>query len=207
MKRLVLLALLGCGGASAVPLTAAWPTAASDYDSAYSRWTRRGRDYHELLQTIAISVTLQGAEFQAAYVHERARRLGLPAAQEAELAAAAQVAGEEVWEIELLMATAKPEWNDLRKWQKKDSMWRLALVGDDGREVEPLSVREDKRRREDVEAYFGDLEAFYHPYIVKFPKLAADGQPLLGAGAGPKKLTFKVGSSVGKVELDWVAGR
>jgi hypothetical protein len=197
-----------CASATApVPLSATWPErVAGAYDDVYQRWTRRGEDRAELVQTVTVSATLQSAEFRAAYVHERARRLQLPPDEEQRLADAERHALAEGWEVELLVATAKPDWNDLRKHDKpkdgKGSMWRLALVGDGGREVEPLSVKEDRRHRDDVGAYFPDLQPFFQAYVVRFPRTTADGRALVGDGG---RLALKVGGALGQVELVWSA--
>lgn len=192
-----------------VPLADTWPQPPPRYGDAYDRWTRRGLDRDELSQTIGVSATLESADFRAAYLHERARRLQIPPDEEARLAEAEQKALGDAWELELLVATAKPELNDLRKYGKErqegktGSSWRLALVGDAGREVVPISVVEDRRHREDVHAYFPDLQQFYVPYIVKFPRRTADGQPLV---QGKGKLTLKVGGALGQVTLVWDGG-
>jgi hypothetical protein len=203
-------ALAGCGHASTgpAPLGAPWPEHAASYDDAYHRWTRSDEDRTELIQTLSVSATLFAPEFRAAYLRERARRLGIPADEEARLAADERRAADETWEVELLVATAKPEWNDLRKWGKEKpdgrvgSMWRLSLVGDGGRSVGPVSVKEDRRHREDVAYYFPELRQFYQAYSVRFPKTASDGQPLLATG-GSGKLALIVGGSQGHVELVW----
>jgi hypothetical protein len=200
----VLLVVAGCAGApQTVPLAGGWPPKVSGYDAAYERWTRRGADYSELLQTLSVSATLQAPDFRAAYAAERSRRLSLTPEEQARLVEAEHAAGDQIWEVQLLMATARPDWNDLRKYDKHVSMWRLALVADDGREVAPLSVREDKRVRGEIEGWFPDLTNFFQPYIVRFPKNAADGRPLVGPGT--KHLMFRIDGSRGRVQLVWDA--
>jgi len=191
-----------------VKLADTWPQAAGVYDDIYQRWTRRGLDRDEMIQTLTVSATLESAEFRAAYVHERAVHLQLPADDEARLAEDERKALADGWDVELLVATAKPEWNDLRNYGKDaktgklGSMWRIALVGDGGREVTPVTIKQDRRHREDVQHYFPDLKAFYEPYIVHFPKAAADGRPLIGERG---KLALKVGGSLGQVQLVWAS--
>jgi uncharacterized protein YukE len=209
------LAVTACASSPApgvTTLASAWPTATPDsYDDVYQRWTRRGEDFNELVQTVSLSATLHTAEFRAAYLHERARRLLMTSDEEAALAEAEKRALNESWEVELLVATAKPDWNDLHKAARPatgqpdragtpGSMWRLALVGDDEREVTPISVLEDRRHREDVQAYFPDMKPFYHAYVVRFPRATADGRQLVGERG---KLALKVGSPVGRVKLEW----
>lgn len=200
MIRLALAALLLASCASSPPprvaVDAGWPQTAPAYDHAHDRWTRRGGHSAEWLRIFDAAATLKSPEWRAAYVRERARREKLGADAEAALAAEQRAEAEKAWEVELVMATAKPEWNDLRKGAQ--SMWRVALATDDGREVLPVEVREDRRRREVIAAYFPDAKAFYSAYVLKFPKATPDGRPV-----GGKRLTLKLGSALGATELVW----
>ena len=205
MRLLVFLLLAACAPAQlqTVPLGDRWPTTILSYPTEYERWTRRAFDRYDLVQTLTVSATLHGAEFRAAYTRERARRLALSAEDEARLTADEQKAAVDGWEIELLVATAKPEWQDFTRIgsaKMPGSMWHVALIGDDGREVAPTSVKQDKRHRDDIHAYYPDLMPFFQPYVVRFPKATPDGRPLI---AGKGNLALKVGASVGQVTLTW----
>jgi hypothetical protein len=204
MKRTLLLTafLTACGAAAPprVDLAASWPSSPPSYGDAHKRWTRRAAHSEDWTLIIDAAATLQSPEWRAAYARERTRRLRLGPQAEADLAAAQRAASEGgPIEIELVVATAKPEWNDFKKG--KDSMWRLALSTADGREVEPLSVREDKRPRAEVAAWFPDAKPFYTPYVVTFPRAAADGRSLLDA----KQVTLTIGGGLGTIELVWQA--
>jgi hypothetical protein len=197
MKALFCALLAACASTPpSVVLDAGWPQTALDYDTAHERWTRRGGHTADFVRIVDAAATLKAPEWRAAYVRERARRQRLGAEAEAALAAEERAAAESSWEVQLVVATAKPDWNDLRKGAQ--SMWRLALATDDGREVLPTEVREDRRRREEIAAYFPDAKPFYSSYVVKFPKASADGRPVGGKG-----LTLKMGSALGAVELTW----
>jgi hypothetical protein len=199
-RTLALLALLS-GCATTVPkvdLDAAWPAATPAYGAATERWTRRGGHSQDFTRVLDASATLASAEWRAAYAAERTRRLHLGAEAQAALAAEQQTAAAEgPIVIQLLVATARPEWNDLKKG--KASIWRLALATPDGREVEPTEVREDRRPRDEVASWFPDLKPFYTPYVVSFPRAGADGRSLLEE----KQLTLKIGGGLGVVELIW----
>ncbi len=199
MIRLLLLVTLlaACGGAPArVNLAETWPAQASSWDDARARWTRRAAHSDDWTRVIHAAATLQSSEWRAAYTRERARRLRLPPAEEAALLEAQKQAAAEVWEVELIVATSKPDWNDFRKG--KLSMWRVALAGDGDREVLPISITEDRRPRPEIAAYFPDLQPFYQAYIVKFPKVTPDGQPIAG-----KRLALKISGPLGAIEMVW----
>jgi hypothetical protein len=193
------LTLASCASAPPrVSLDAGWPQKAADYEDAHRAWTRRGSHSANWTLVVDAAATLKSPEWRAAYVRERARRQKLGAEAETRLAADERAAADKVWEVQLVMATAKPDWNDLRKGEQ--SMWRLALATDDGLEVLPTEVREDRRRREEIAAYFPDAKPFYSSYIVTFPKVTADGRPV-----GGKRLTLKIGGALGAVELVWAS--
>ena len=191
MRRVLLLALAACGGVPPhVKLDAPWPAQPPAYDATRDRWTRHAETSEDFVRTVIASATLQSPEWRAAFVHERARRLRLPPDAEARDAETARAA--DTVDVELIVATAKPEWNDLHKGAK--SMWRVALVAD-GREAVPVEVREDKRPRDELAAYVPDLHDFYRPYVVRFP--AGSIAP------GTKRVSLKLTAAVGAVELVW----
>jgi hypothetical protein len=194
MRRLLLALLLAsCAGAPPpVDLGAAWPQTAPDYRTAHQRWTRRGGHSDDWTRIVDVAATLKSPEWRAAWVRERARRQRLGPEAEAELAARERAEAGRHIEIELLVATARGDWNDLRKG--KDSMWRVALVLGDGREIAPTAVREDRRPRGEIAAYFPDLQPFYNAYTVTFPPLIDEGT---------RQVTLKIASAVGAVELAW----
>jgi hypothetical protein len=182
-----------------VNLGAGWPQAAPDYRTAHQRWTRRGGYSDEFARVIEAAATLKSPEWRAAYARERARRQRMGPEAEAELVATERAEAEAHIDIELIVATSRMEWNDFRKG--KESMWRLALVGANGVEVPAASVKEDRRPRGEIASYFPDLAHFYLAYAVRFPRVTADGRPVLDATT--RRLTLKVGSAVGAVELTW----
>jgi len=197
----VLLILVGCASAPPprVDLGAGWPQVAPDYETAHAKWTRRGGYSDDWSRIVETAATLQAPEWRAAYVRERARRLRMGPEAEAELQASQRAETEAVWRVELLVATAKLEWNDLRKG--KDSMWRVALVGAGGVEVPALSIKEDRRPRSEIASYFPDLSHFFNAYTVTFPVMTDDGRPVIDENT--KRVVLKVGSAVGAVELVW----
>src|SRR5262249_25199721 len=106
----LVLALAACAAAiKTVPLAAPCPSQPGGYDDAYERWTRRGEDHYDLIQTLTVSATLQSPEFRAAYVRERTERLGLSPDETAQLDAGERAAADAGWDVELLIATSKPE--------------------------------------------------------------------------------------------------
>src|SRR5262249_10880146 len=130
----------------------------------------------------------------------RARRTDLPPGEADALAATQRADGDATWEVELVVATAKPAWNDFHKPQR--TMWRVALAGDDGREGGPEWVHEDKRPPAVLEQFFPDRGPFHRAYVLRFPRIAPDGRPLVAGDAS--RLSLKIGSALAKIEMSWV---
>ena len=195
MRRLAIawaLVIASCAGAPPrVDLGAGWPDPAPDYRAAHARWTRRGGHSDDWTRVVDVAATLKSPEWRAAYVRERSRRLRLGPDAQAELAASQRATDQAGIDVQLLVATARGDWNDLRKG--KESMWRLTLVAG-GREVAPTAIREDRRPRAEIAAWFPDLRPFYTAYQVTFPDVIDEGTT---------QVTLRMASSVGAVELTW----
>ncbi|MBI4510781.1 MAG: hypothetical protein HY698_14190 [Deltaproteobacteria bacterium] len=194
----VVLLVSSCGGPRSARVKDEWPGSAESYADASRRFTRHGTIQREADQVLDVHATLKSGDFRAAMVAEMARRARLDQAAHAELEAREREAEQRSFEVELLAATYHYAWNDFAREQR--SIWRVTLVGEDGREVTPLSVKEDRRPRGEIATWYRDLSPFHRAYVVVFPKAAPDGTPLLGASS---RLKLKIGSSLGAVELTW----
>lgn len=195
-------ALAACGSSSpAVNLSPTWPQAASNYDDALARWTRRDTIHEGLDHVLSVTATALSPDFRAAYVAERAHRLALSEPERNDLTTAEKAASADTIQFEVLFSTNRADWNDLAKYPR--TMWRIALVGDDGRVVLPTQILPDKRVRAEIAEWFPELGPFYKPYIVTFPRVAADGKPVLGEGS--KHMALEIGSAIGRAEMIWSA--
>ncbi len=195
----VCLAAAGCAGdPGPVRIGTTWPESPQGYRAAYHEWTRQATARSGLDLIMDVTATLKSAEWRASWVAAHAGRLALPADERSKLAAAEQAAALAGWEVELIVATPNMTWQD---FASTSSMWRVALVGDDGREVTPLSIKEDGRPRGELEVWYPALRGLRRAYVVKFPSVAADGKPLVGEGAA--RLTLKVAGAPGSLRLVW----
>lgn len=197
---LLALCLAACGGPPRVSLDDVWPAAPLPYEDAYRRATRTGSVTSGLDSVMTVAATLLTPEWRAAFVDEHTRRALLSAADSTLLRNAEELAASESWEVEFVVATTRTAWNDFAKRDR--SMWRMTLVGDDGREVRPVTVVADTRAREEVRAYFPRMGYFTRAYRVRFPRNGDDGRPLVTESSD--RLALKVGSGLGGVELIWL---
>jgi len=180
-----------------VRLTEDWPAAARDYDAVVHDWTRKAQlhaNYQEVCELVA---TLKSAEWRAAYATHDADLRGLTGdgrTQRMEQSRA-EVAGP--YELEVMLTTWDRRENDLDRGKK--SVWRVALIDDNGQEIEPLEIVRDRRPAFVVRAEFPALGEFATPYIARFPRTT----PIFGPGA--KQVRLRMSSTRGAVEVGWQA--
>lgn len=186
-------------GASYPPvrLTEDWPSTIQDYGDVVQRWTRRAElraDYQEVCELVA---TLKSPEWRASHAVHDAEIRGLTGeARDQYLAQArAEVAGP--FELEVMLTTWDRRENDLDRGKK--SVWRIALITEDGQEIEPLEIVKDRRPVFVVRAEFPALGEFATPYIARFPRTT----PILGPAA--KQVRLRMSSPRGGLEVVWRA--
>jgi hypothetical protein len=202
VRSLLLVVALVAGCATVVHSvrpTAPWPDEPPPYAEAYKRWTRSGVVWKRMSRVIDVHATLASFEYRAAYLAELARRVGMSEGEHARLAVLSRDEATKVWQVTLQFAVGDIDWDDLTRDDR--SMWRIALVGDEGREVLPVSIKQDRRPRAELEAWYPDLGHFHAVYLVTFPAQAPDGRPLVGPDA--KRIALRIGSSLARVELVW----
>ncbi len=190
-----LFALAACAGPGPITLTDSWPSKTRDYRDVVRDWTRTGSLQRDFETIITVDATFESPEWRAAYVAERARREDLPAGDVAALLSAQKQANAESYEVEVLVSTHDPRWNDLQKGER--SMWRLALMNDRGQQITPTSIKRERRPDAVVRAWFPRMGDFSEAYTVRFPRTV----DLLGDGA--RALILRVSSARGAVTLTW----
>jgi hypothetical protein len=83
-------------------------------------------------------------------------------------------------------------------FDKRDSVWRIALVID-GAEVLPEDVVRVSRVTQDVRAIYPYMGSFWVQYRARFPRFRKDGTPLIPPGT--KRVKLVLASSLGKAEM------
>jgi hypothetical protein len=140
-------------------------------------------------------------DFRAAYVARYAELYKLPAAEVSRLREAALAAARAEHEFRFSAVTGDVAWND---FASPRTVWRLSLVGSDGRELSPLSVEQDRTRPVLRSAFYPTQELFAHAYVARFPRRFADGSDLLAGGANG--FTLRLAGPRGSVDLRWQLG-
>lgn len=163
------------------------PSEEQSYRDTLARYTGHKEIYNGFDTRIFAAATLQSWKFRQA----RVRRTALFKAQTAEEveAALAKERAEHDVGTEFFLGV---HLNDKRydDFDKKDTIWHLALVGAGG-ELAPTSVDRIGRSNLDMRALYPYMDDFWVAYRVKFPKLPA--------GDGP--VVLRLASSLGQADL------
>lgn len=190
--------IVGLGCASATPgieLTDRWPDKPRSYTTVTKAWTRSGRlmdGYHKVIE---VHATLKSPEWRAAYVERKAKNEGLTGSERASLVAAQKKANADHWELQLLVSTYDRRENDLNRGAK--SVWRVALLDDQGKRVAPLDIARDRRPVGVLRALYPKLGDFDMAYVAKFPRTIQVLRP------GASKVSLRVAGPRGAVVLEW----
>ena len=188
---------IGCASAPPpVRLVDDWPDRPRGYDAVVVDWTRSAllrADYQQVCEVVA---TLKSPEWRSARATQDADARGLVGEARAQrLAQARADATAGPYEIELLVTTWDRRENDLDRGAR--SVWRVALIDDQGQEIAPVEIVRDRRPAFIVRAEFPGLGEFATAYVARFPRTAA----LFRAGATQVRL--RLSSARGGLELRW----
>ncbi len=200
MKKLVaLLVLCACGSAPPpIRLTEDWHACGGDYAAITESWTRRGVLRGQYQEVLDVAATFKSPDWRAAHSARDADHRGLDADSKAKACAQAQADAAGPYEVELMVTTWDRNENDLDRGKK--SVWRVVLVDDTGKEIEPMEIVKDKRPQFTVRAEFPAFGDFAVAYVARFARDSA----VLGPNARSVKL--RMSSERGGVELAWKSG-
>ena len=196
----VALAIVACAKPPPkVQLDEQWPAQVpGDYKSVTGRWTRNGSLRGQYQQVLDLYAVFKSPEWRAVHAAKMADMQRLDGAQrDAALAGARAAAASDPYEVELLVTTWDRKENDLDRGKR--SVWRVVLVDEQGKEIEPLEIIRDKRPVETLRAEFPAFGDFATAYIARYPR----AEPLLGPSV--KQLRLRMSSERGGVELTWAA--
>ncbi len=191
-------AVAACGSTPGpVPLSASWPERSGEYEDVTAAWTRRAVLRGQYQQVLELYGTFRSPTWRAAYAEREARIRKVEGAARDALFAKAKLAAEGDYEIALVVTTYDRTENDLQRGDR--SVWRLALVDDKGIETPPSSIVRDKRPLEVLKVELPEVNEFAEVYVATFPRSAN----VLRDDA--RRMTFKMWSPRGGVELAWLA--
>jgi hypothetical protein len=203
MKPLaVVLLVAGCGGAQIVslqpPVTA---PPASEYVDQLKKWTRGGHVIADFDEALTVNATFRSPEFRAAFAEKWIKVFRIGADEAARTRERLMSEGADTWEFHVESQAHRYELND---FSSKKSVWRVSLVGDQGREVSSKEVLATTHRRELETELYPYANVFSRGWTLRFPKTLPDGTPLIGPQT--KTLTLRFAGPLGSIDLVWNLG-
>lgn len=175
-----------------------WPDKVNTYEVTSKSWTRKGllrASYADQgSQLVELYATFLSTEWRAAYVERQTEIRKLSPGSRETLEQDQRKIAAEGHVVELLVTTYHSSHNDLHR---DGSIWSLALVDGDGKEIPAIKIEKDRRPRELIAADFRHFGDFAQAYRVTFPH-----SPELLEG---KVFALRMGSALGSVEVNWIS--
>jgi hypothetical protein len=197
LAAVALLLATACAGPQTVSLAPGWPERGGDYDTVQEAWTREGGIRDRFDQVLSVHATFLSPAWRTAWVDQRVRVERLSPAARAAMLEEQRKLDAEHYEVALMVTTYERTENDLHKGEK--SVWRVALIDDQGVEIEPAEIVRDRRPDKIIQAQFPGLEDFGTAYIARFPRRVELLRP------GARAIRFRISSARGAVVLEWKA--
>lgn len=170
---------------------------AHEYEEVWERWTRRDKSYEDIIVNIQASATYWSHDFCYAYAAKYIELFSIGKKQAKQFQSKLFEEKTKHHEFMLAMVTQEPEWNDLGD---KRSIWRLALVTDSGKEVEPIDILRIKPITTTHKTFFPQIELFSSAYRIRFPR-SKNGTPTIPSKT--KYFLLKIAGPQGKISLKW----
>jgi hypothetical protein len=208
MKRLAAVLLLACASCGTSATTGELPHVLRaeeaprwrerEYGETLKRYTKSAAIYDGFDQRVFATATWRSPAFRAAYLAAEAEMLVLGPADRAARAAQDEADGREFTDLVLGFYTPQASWNELAV---PNGLWRIELIGKGGEPIAPLRIERTDRPDANFSAFYPYLGPFWVAYRLRFPRLDAEGRPLVPESA--PEFMLRLVSAVGKVELTW----
>lgn len=192
-------ALLGCSmrppRVGELPPALADQRAERDYQQVLERYTVH-REVYALLDTrFLAAATFQSPSFRVARVKRLAAFQSWPSELLTRTLAEEEQQAGQFHEFFFGVHMNTPRYDD---FDKKDSVWRIALVTEAG-QLAPSSVERVGRSNLNLRALYPYLDDFWVAYRIRFPTRSVTGEPLVPPGT--KALTLRVASTLGQADF------
>jgi len=195
-----LLLLIGCGAAPP-KVSLAEPTPppkAKDYVEQLKRWTRHAHLINDFDQALDVDATLRSPEFREAFAAKYIEIYRIGQENRDRIRGEILSDGADTYEFHVETATHDYALNDLTSAK---TVWRVTLLDDQGHELPPSQVNALRERRALDQEFYPYTTIFSRGWTVRFPRMRADGTPLVGADT--RSLTLRFAGPQGSVDLIW----
>lgn len=190
-----------CGGAAPMSLRAEPRSfTPEDYEDVYNRWTRESDEYSfaRLQTVIHVSATFESWEFRWAYVVRYAYDYSLSTTERTRVLRATLADAQERHRFFVTLGSNRYRDGDLTD---ERSAWRVLLVDEAGRQLQPIEVALVRRPGAAERAYFPTVSRQRWTYRIAFPTQRPNGDPTIGPRA--KQVVLRLTGPQGRVDLRW----
>jgi hypothetical protein len=202
LAGIVCLAGLACAPGARMKLTGEEAYAdgggEATYRRALRRWTREIRLYDKWSTSLLMKATFKSDPFRRAWSHEYARRYVLPQEDYALMLERELEDASRYHEVQFAV------WADDSlngHFTGQSPPWKIRLVGDQERTVEPLVLKRIRRPTTEMLRLFPYISAHDRVFVAKFPVLGPDGMPLITPSS--RQVRLQVAGVVNQGELVW----
>jgi hypothetical protein len=165
------------------------------YQEILARYSDRGEIYDGFDTRLFAGTTFQTLAYREARVRRLAEFTFLPKPRVEEMLAKER--GEDAQYNEFFVGFHLNE-SRFEDFTNKDSIWRIVMLTPT-MEVEPLSIERIGRAQLSMRAIYPYLGTFWVAYRVRFPKVLADGTPVIPDSA--THVHLRVASTLGHTEM------
>ena len=200
----LLLALIaGCASSTVSLTTGPRAITPEDYESIYERWTRDTQEFEwvGLSDVLHLTATFEAWEFRWAYVVRYTHDHAIEGATHNELLRASL---DDAQEHHRFFVTLSGQVFAEQNLASPRSGWRVILVGDDGRQTEPLAIERVRRPSAAERVYFPSINSHRQAFRLVFPARHDDGTPVIPEDA--EAVTLRFAGARGQADLVWRAG-
>jgi hypothetical protein len=180
----------------------------ADYRSVHSRWTRTALITKEYDTSLDVAATWKSYDFRWAYTVRYSAVYQLTRPEQEALLSRQVGELQQSDDFYVSAAATRFEWVD---FDKPNSVWRVVLSDDQGRELRPLEIKKLKIPAAELEAFFPPstrilpVQIFYTPYLIRFPHTLPDGTPFIGPQT--QRVTLRFAGVLGAAKLTWIMRR
>jgi hypothetical protein len=165
------------------------------YQEIFDRYSDRAEIYDGFDTRMFTGATFQTMSFREARVHRLAEFQFLPKPRVEELLAKERTEETQFNEFFLGVHVNDSHFED---FSNRHSIWRIVMLTPSV-EVEPVSIERIGRANLDMRSMYPYLGVFWVAYRVRFPKVLADGTPVIPDSA--THVHLRLASTLGHAEL------
>jgi hypothetical protein len=193
--------LLGACGGAPPRVTLAPPTAApaaADYVDHLKQYSRHGHVIADFDEALTIDATLHAPQFRSAYASKWIDTYRLNAEDAAKKRAQLMAEIADVYEVHAETSTHFYGINDFTQGK---GIWRITLIDDQGRAVQPADARQSLDKRDVDLAFYPYAGIFSRGWRFRFPRTLPDGSPLVQPDT--KWIALRIAGPQGSTDLIW----